>query len=126
MDRSAITVRVGIFSSERWGTVPGLEAIERPAKRPRFHRAVPVTARKTFQPPCLIRQDGCDYTGPRGCGHDYTDEGDASLNKAVNVSTSVAGVFAVGDVRAGNIKRVASSVGEGAIAVAFVHQALHE
>jgi len=37
-----------------------------------------------------------------------------------------AGVFAVGDVRAGNIKRVASAVGEGSIAVSFVHQALHE
>ena len=34
------------------------------------------------------------------------------------------GMFAVGDVRAGNIKRVASAVGEGSIAVAFVHQAL--
>jgi len=42
------------------------------------------------------------------------------------LETSVPGVFAVGDVRAGNIKRVASSVGEGAIAVAFVHQALNE
>ena len=36
------------------------------------------------------------------------------------------GVFAVGDVRGGNIKRVASAVGEGSIAVAFVHQVLHE
>jgi thioredoxin reductase (NADPH) len=35
-------------------------------------------------------------------------------------------VFAVGDVRGGNIKRVASAVGEGAIAVAFVHQVLRE
>ena len=33
---------------------------------------------------------------------------------------------AVGDVRGGNIKRVASAVGEGSIAVAFVHQVLHE
>ena len=33
-------------------------------------------------------------------------------------------VFAVGDVRSGNIKRVASAVGEGSIAVAFVHQVL--
>jgi thioredoxin reductase (NADPH) len=33
-------------------------------------------------------------------------------------------IFAVGDVRGGNIKRVASAVGEGSIAVAFVHQAL--
>jgi hypothetical protein len=31
-----------------------------------------------------------------------------------------------GDVRSGNIKRVASAVGEGSIAVAFVHQAFHQ
>jgi thioredoxin reductase (NADPH) len=42
------------------------------------------------------------------------------------LETSLPGVFAVGDVRAGNIKRVASAVGEGSIAVAFVHQVLHE
>jgi thioredoxin reductase (NADPH) len=42
------------------------------------------------------------------------------------LETSLPGVFAVGDVRGGNIKRVASAVGEGSIAVAFVHQTLHE
>jgi thioredoxin reductase (NADPH) len=42
------------------------------------------------------------------------------------LETSLPGVFAVGDVRAGNIKRVASAVGEGSIAVSFVHQALNE
>ena len=42
------------------------------------------------------------------------------------LETSLPGVFAVGDVRGGNIKRVASAVGEGSIAVAFVHQVLHE
>jgi thioredoxin reductase (NADPH) len=42
------------------------------------------------------------------------------------LETSLPGVFAVGDVRAGNFKRVASAVGEGSIAVAFVHQALSE
>ena len=36
------------------------------------------------------------------------------------------GVFAVGDVRAGNVKRVASAVGEGSIAVSFVHQVLQK
>jgi thioredoxin reductase (NADPH) len=36
------------------------------------------------------------------------------------------GVLAVGDVRAGNVKRVASAVGEGSIAVSFVHQVLAE
>jgi thioredoxin reductase (NADPH) len=42
------------------------------------------------------------------------------------LETSLPGVFAVGDVRGGNIKRVASAVGEGSIAVAFIHQVLHE
>jgi thioredoxin reductase (NADPH) len=42
------------------------------------------------------------------------------------LETSLPGVFAVGDVRGGNIKRVASAVGEGSIAIAFVHQALSE
>jgi thioredoxin reductase (NADPH) len=42
------------------------------------------------------------------------------------LETSLPGVFAVGDVRGGSLKRVASAVGEGSIAVAFVHQALHE
>jgi thioredoxin reductase (NADPH) len=40
------------------------------------------------------------------------------------LETSLPGVFAVGDVRGGNVKRVASAVGEGSIAVAFVHQVL--
>jgi thioredoxin reductase (NADPH) len=42
------------------------------------------------------------------------------------LETSLPGVFAVGDVRAGNIKRVASAVGEGSVAVSFVHQVLNE
>jgi thioredoxin reductase (NADPH) len=40
------------------------------------------------------------------------------------LETSVPGVFAAGDVRCGSVKRVASSVGEGAVAVQFVHQYL--
>jgi thioredoxin reductase (NADPH) len=42
------------------------------------------------------------------------------------LETSLPGVFAVGDVRGGNVKRVASAVGEGSIAIAFVHQFLRE
>lgn len=42
------------------------------------------------------------------------------------LETSQPGVFAVGDVRGGSLKRVASAVGEGSIAVAFVHRVLHE
>jgi thioredoxin reductase (NADPH) len=42
------------------------------------------------------------------------------------LETSLPGVFAVGDVRCGNIKRVASAVGEGSIAISFVHRVLAE
>ena len=42
------------------------------------------------------------------------------------LETSVPGVFAVGDVRGGSIKRVASAVGEGSIAISFVHRVLQE
>jgi thioredoxin reductase (NADPH) len=40
------------------------------------------------------------------------------------LETSVPGIFAAGDVRHGSIKRVASGVGEGSMAIAFVHQYL--
>ena len=42
------------------------------------------------------------------------------------LETSLPGVFAAGDVRDGNVKRVASAVGEGSIAISFVHQVLRE
>jgi thioredoxin reductase (NADPH) len=42
------------------------------------------------------------------------------------LETSLPGVFAAGDVRCGNMKRVASAVGEGSMAVAFVHRVLRE
>jgi len=42
------------------------------------------------------------------------------------LETSLPGVFAVGDVRGGSIKRVASAVGEGSIAISFIHQVLQE
>jgi thioredoxin reductase (NADPH) len=42
------------------------------------------------------------------------------------LETSLPGVFAVGDVRAGSMKRVASAVGEGSTAISLVHQVLHE
>jgi thioredoxin reductase (NADPH) len=42
------------------------------------------------------------------------------------LETTLPGVFAVGDVRCGNVKRVASAVGEGSIAISFVHRVLGE
>ncbi len=43
---------------------------------------------------------------------------------AFALETSVEGVFAVGDVRAGSVKRVAAAVGEGGMAIAYVHRHL--
>ena len=42
------------------------------------------------------------------------------------LETSLPGVFAVGDIRSGSVKRVASAVGEGSIAVSLVHRVLAE
>ena len=40
------------------------------------------------------------------------------------LETSAPGIFAVGDIRSGSVKRVAASVGEGGVAIALVHRYL--
>jgi thioredoxin reductase (NADPH) len=78
--------------------------------------------------------DGCVALDAKGfikTGPDLSEDDLAAarwpLPRAPHLlETSLPGVFAVGDVRGGNLKRVASAVGEGSIAVAFVHQVLHE
>ena len=42
------------------------------------------------------------------------------------LETSAPGLFACGDVRSGPVKRVAAAVGEGSMAIAFVHQHLRD
>jgi thioredoxin reductase (NADPH) len=42
------------------------------------------------------------------------------------LETSIPGIFAAGDVRAGAMNRVASAVGEGSMAISFVHKYLNE
>jgi thioredoxin reductase (NADPH) len=61
--------------------------------------------------PDLLR-DGARFKG-------WTLERDPFL-----LETNVPGIFAVGDVRHGSVKRVASGVGEGSVAVQFIHQYL--
>jgi thioredoxin reductase (NADPH) len=63
-------------------------------------------------------------TGPDLSPEDMASSGWSSKRTPHMLETSIPGVFAVGDVRAGNVKRVASAVGEGSIAVSFVHQVL--
>ena len=65
-------------------------------------------------------------TGPDLSKEDLADAKWPLARAPYLLETSLPGVFAVGDVRGGNVKRVASAVGEGSIAVSFVHQVLHE
>jgi thioredoxin reductase (NADPH) len=75
---------------------------------------------------CLVLDDkGFIKTGSELSQTDLSAAGWPLTRPPYLLETSRPGVFAVGDVRGGNIKRVASAVGEGSIAVAFVHQVLH-
>jgi thioredoxin reductase (NADPH) len=67
-------------------------------------------------------EDGFLLTGPALAAEDRTafESGDAPYF----LETSQPGIFAVGDVRSGSIKRVASGAGEGSMAVQLVHQRL--
>lgn len=76
--------------------------------------------------------DGCIVVDEKGfvkTGTDLSPEELAASGWPLSrppflLETNRPGIFAVGDVRSGNVKRVASAVGEGSIAVAFVHQIL--
>jgi thioredoxin reductase (NADPH) len=84
--------------------------------------------------PCTSWLGGCIVTDAKGFIKTGPDISAAELEAAHwplarrphLLETSRPGVFAVGDVRSGNVKRVASAVGEGSIAISFVHSVLTE
>jgi thioredoxin reductase (NADPH) len=73
-----------------------------------------------------LDEKGFVKTGPTLSSDDLTNAKWPLARPPYLLETSRPGIFAVGDVRSGNVKRVASAVGEGSIAVAFVHQVLHQ
>jgi thioredoxin reductase (NADPH) len=75
-----------------------------------------------------VALDGSGFikTGPDLSQEDLSAAGWPLARPPRLLETSRPGVFAVGDVRCGNVKRVASAVGEGSIAISLVHQALAE
>jgi thioredoxin reductase (NADPH) len=76
---------------------------------------------------CLILDDkGFVKTGPDLSSDELANAKWPLARPPYLLETSRPRIFAVGDVRGGNIKRVASAVGEGSIAVAFVHQVLRQ
>jgi thioredoxin reductase (NADPH) len=73
-------------------------------------------------PEIALDRKGYVLTGP-----DVRDAGRWPLDRdAYLLETSVPGIFACGDVRFSPVKRVAAAVGEGSMAIAFVHQFLRE
>ncbi len=76
---------------------------------------------------CVALDDkGFIKTGPDLAAGDLAAAGWPLARAPHLLETSLPGVFAAGDVRGGSIKRVASAVGEGSIAVSFVHRVLQE
>jgi thioredoxin reductase (NADPH) len=69
-------------------------------------------------------RNGFILTGPQVMEDGKAPKGWSLDRSPFLLESSVPGIFAVGDVRANSIKRVASAVGEGSIAVQFVHQHL--
>ncbi len=74
----------------------------------------------------VLDENGFIKTGPDLSVEDLAAARWPQARTPYLLETSLPGVFAVGDVRAGNIKRVASAVGEGSIAISFVHQVLRQ
>jgi thioredoxin reductase (NADPH) len=80
-------------------------------------------AETQWLPPEIAR----DERGYVLTGNDVAKAGRWSLRRdPYLLETSVPGIFACGDVRLSPVKRVASAVGEGSMAIAFVHQYLQE
>ncbi len=76
---------------------------------------------------CVTLDDkGFIKTGPDLSAEDLHDAHWPLSRRPYLLETTLPGVFAAGDVRGGNVKRVASAVGEGSIAISFVHQVLKE
>jgi thioredoxin reductase (NADPH) len=67
--------------------------------------------------------NGCLELDGKGFVRTGRDQNGAPLPSPY--ATTRPGIFAVGDVRAGSVKRVASSVGEGSVVIQAVHQFLH-
>ena len=69
---------------------------------------------------------GLDGKGFVKTGADLKPRDDVGGGLRHPLETSVAGVFAIGDVRAGSVKRVGGAIGEGAAVVAQIHAFLAE
>jgi thioredoxin reductase (NADPH) len=76
---------------------------------------------------CVALDDkGFIKTGPDLSPEDLSTAGWPLSRQPYLLETSLPGVFAVGDVRGGSIKRVASAVGEGSVSISLIHKVIQE
>ena len=95
----------------------------RTIKTPALFSFIGAMPRTDWLPPEIERDDkGFVRTGPALAQSPHW----TARRQPFLLETSRPGVFAAGDVRSGSVKRVASAVGEGAMAVQFVHEYLKE
>ena len=101
-------------------------AVERRAVRQVFVMTGAEPATRWLADCVTLDDKGFIKTGTDLSRDELTAAGWARMRAPHHLESSLPGVFAVGDVRRGNLKRVASAVGEGSTAIALVHQVLKE
>jgi len=89
-----------------------------------FIGAVPAT---DFVPDAVMLDGkGFVMTGPDLTADALAAAGWSLERRPTHLETTCPGIYAVGDVRSGSVKRVASAVGEGSVCIQFVHQVIAE
>jgi thioredoxin reductase (NADPH) len=73
-----------------------------------------------------LNEKGFVRTGSDLHSDDLTASDWANSRQPEFFETSIPGIFAVGDVRCGSVKRVAAAVGEGSACIQQVHRVLHD
>lgn len=105
------------------GIVNGKTGEERTVETPAVFSFIGAVPRTDWLPPEIVRDaEGFIQTGAALAESPHW----TARRQPFLLETSRPGVFAAGDVRSGSVKRVASAVGEGSMAVQFVHEYLKE
>jgi thioredoxin reductase (NADPH) len=135
IQRITQTANIELLSSSEITRLQGqaqLEAVEVTNRNTQVKREIAVSALFSFIGavprtgwlPASIQKDGKGFllTGSQLAG----SPGWGAARLPLLLETSQQGVFAAGDVRSGSVKRVSSAVGDGAMAVQFVHEYLKD
>src|SRR3984957_485065 len=108
-----------------WKTNPG-NVLETQEIGHVFLRTGAVPSTRWLKGCIALNEKGFVRTGSDLTAADLSSASDLAARMPQSFETNRPGIFAVGDVRCGSVKRVAAAVGEGSACVQQVHQALHD